>query len=117
MAAADALTELEPLGAHHRAGHLSVVWRPGWFLNAATTCELITPVPLPRKPSKDLLRRPRQVRSARLRETWAVFDDVHVDVAIGLGGYVAVPAYPAACAGRATCRSVPVVIHEANASA
>lgn len=57
--------------------------------------ELITPVPLPRKPNADLIRLPLRVRRA-VRETRAVLDAVHADVIIGFGGYVALPAYLAA---------------------
>ena len=78
--------------------------------------ELITPVPLPRKPSGDLLRLPLRVRRA-VRQTRAVLDDVDADVVIGFGGYVALPAYLAARGGPLRRRRVPVVVHEANASA
>lgn len=80
--------------------------------------QLITPVPVPRKPSADLARLPRRVRAA-VRETRAVLDDVAADVVIGFGGYVSAPAYLAArgslIGGRR--RRVPVVVHEANARA
>jgi len=71
---------------------------------------LIPPVPLPRKPSGDLLRLPLRVRGAvnRVREVLA---DVEADVVVGFGGYVALPAYLGA-RGR-----VPIVVHEANARA
>lgn len=71
---------------------------------------LIPPVPLPRRPSGDLLRLPLRVRTAvnRVRE---VLDDVQADVVVGFGGYVALPAYLGA-RGR-----VPIVVHEANARA
>ena len=114
MAVADALTELDPqvritaLGTA-RGLETRLVPERGYDL------QLITPVPLPRKPSADLLRLPLRVRTA-VRETRAVFDAVHVDVVIGFGGYVAVPAYLAARPGLRRPR-VPVVIHEANASA
>jgi UDP-N-acetylglucosamine--N-acetylmuramyl-(pentapeptide) pyrophosphoryl-undecaprenol N-acetylglucosamine transferase len=72
--------------------------------------ELIPPVPLPRKPSGDLLRLPGRVRGAvgRVRE---VLDAVEADLVVGFGGYVALPAYLGA-RGR-----VPVMVHEANARA
>ena len=57
--------------------------------------ELITPVPLPRKPTGDLARLPPRVWRA-VRETRAVLDEVDADVVIGFGGYVALPAYLAA---------------------
>ena len=50
-----------------------------------------------------------RVRSA-VRQTRAVFDAVHVDVVIGFGGYVSVPAYPAAriaCSVRCVCGPAP----------
>lgn len=72
--------------------------------------ELIPPVPLPRKPTADLLRLPGRVRAA-VRQTRAVLEKVHADVVVGFGGYVALPAYLAA-RGR-----VPIIVHEANARA
>jgi UDP-N-acetylglucosamine--N-acetylmuramyl-(pentapeptide) pyrophosphoryl-undecaprenol N-acetylglucosamine transferase len=79
--------------------------------------ELITPVPLPRKPSGDLVRLPARVRTA-VKQTRAVLDGVEADVVIGFGGYVALPAYLAARSGVwSRHRRVPVVVHEANASA
>ncbi|MEU7768474.1 undecaprenyldiphospho-muramoylpentapeptide beta-N-acetylglucosaminyltransferase [Nocardia sp. NPDC049190] len=79
--------------------------------------ELIPPVPLPRKPTADLLRLPGRVRAAVAR-TRAVIDAVEADVIVGFGGYVALPAYLAAGAGvLRRRRAVPVVVHEANAKA
>lgn len=69
--------------------------------------ELIPPVPLPRKPTADLLRLPLKVRDA-VKRTREVLDRVGADVVVGFGGYVALPAYLAA-RGR-----VPIVVHEAN---
>jgi UDP-N-acetylglucosamine--N-acetylmuramyl-(pentapeptide) pyrophosphoryl-undecaprenol N-acetylglucosamine transferase len=109
MAVADALRSLDPavritaLGTA-RGLETRLVPERGYDL------ELITPVPLPRKPNRDLVRLPLRVRRA-IRETRAVLDEVAADVVIGFGGYVALPAYLAAG------RRVPVVIHEANASA
>lgn len=114
MAVADALIALEPdvritaLGTA-RGLETRLVPQRGYHL------ELITPVPLPRKPSADLVRLPMRVRRA-VKQTRAVLDDVAADVVIGFGGYVALPAYLAARSGRAAQR-VPVVVHEANASA
>ena len=115
MAVADALTALEPdvritaLGTH-RGLETRLVPERGYDL------ELITPVPLPRKPSGDLVRLPMRVRRA-VRQTRAVLDSVDADVIIGFGGYVALPAYLAARGGLGRRRRVPVVVHEANASA
>lgn len=110
MAVADALKALDPtvritaLGTA-RGLETRLVPDRGYHL------ELITPVPLPRRINADLFRLPLRVRRA-VRETRAVLDNVGADVVIGFGGYVAVPAYLAA---RRT--HVPVVVHEANASA
>jgi UDP-N-acetylglucosamine--N-acetylmuramyl-(pentapeptide) pyrophosphoryl-undecaprenol N-acetylglucosamine transferase len=70
---------------------------------------LIPPVPLPRKPTVDLVRVPGRVRRA-VAETRALLDELAADVVVGFGGYVALPAYLAA--RRA---GVPVVVHEQNA--
>lgn len=114
MAVADALTALDPsvritaLGTE-RGLETTLVPERGYHL------ELITPVPLPRKPSGDLVRLPLRVRRA-VQQTRAVLDDVGADVIVGFGGYVALPAYLAARGGLRR-RRVPVVVHEANASA
>jgi UDP-N-acetylglucosamine--N-acetylmuramyl-(pentapeptide) pyrophosphoryl-undecaprenol N-acetylglucosamine transferase len=70
---------------------------------------LIPPVPLPRKPTVDLLRVPGRVRRA-VSDTRAVLDEVSADVVVGFGGYVALPAYLAARRS-----GVPIVVHEQNA--
>ncbi|QTR06346.1 undecaprenyldiphospho-muramoylpentapeptide beta-N-acetylglucosaminyltransferase [Saccharothrix algeriensis] len=72
--------------------------------------ELVPPVPMPRKPSPDLLKLPLRVREA-VRRTREVLERVRADVVVGFGGYVALPAYLAA-RGR-----LPIVVHEANAKA
>src|SRR5690606_8862347 len=69
--------------------------------------ELIPPVPMPRKPTPELLRLPLKVRDS-VKRTRAVLDRVGADVVVGFGGYVSLPAYLAA-RGR-----VPIVVHEAN---
>jgi UDP-N-acetylglucosamine--N-acetylmuramyl-(pentapeptide) pyrophosphoryl-undecaprenol N-acetylglucosamine transferase len=70
---------------------------------------LIPPVPLPRKPTLDLLRVPGRVWRS-VADTRAILDEVAADVVVGFGGYVALPAYLAARRAR-----VPVVVHEQNA--
>ncbi|MEU1982632.1 undecaprenyldiphospho-muramoylpentapeptide beta-N-acetylglucosaminyltransferase [Nocardia sp. NPDC019395] len=116
LAVADALRRLDPrirvtaLGTR-RGLETTLVPERGYPL------ELIPPVPLPRKPSMDLLRLPGRVRAsvARTRE---IIDAVGADVVVGFGGYVALPAYLAA--GRGVLRrrrAIPVVVHEANAKA
>jgi UDP-N-acetylglucosamine--N-acetylmuramyl-(pentapeptide) pyrophosphoryl-undecaprenol N-acetylglucosamine transferase len=115
MAVADALVALDPtvritaLGTA-RGLETRLVPERGYHL------ELITPVPLPRKPTGDLARLPPRVLRA-VRQTRAVLDKVDADVVIGFGGYVALPAYLAARGTTRRSRRVPVVIHEANASA
>jgi UDP-N-acetylglucosamine--N-acetylmuramyl-(pentapeptide) pyrophosphoryl-undecaprenol N-acetylglucosamine transferase len=70
---------------------------------------LIPPVPLPRKPTVDLLRVPGRVRRA-VKDTRALLEELSADVVVGFGGYVALPAYLAA--RRA---GIPIVVHEQNA--
>ncbi|MGB2719299.1 MAG: undecaprenyldiphospho-muramoylpentapeptide beta-N-acetylglucosaminyltransferase [Rhodococcus sp. (in: high G+C Gram-positive bacteria)] len=116
LAVADALRVLDPtvtvtaLGSS-RGLETKLVPARGYAL------ELIPPVPLPRKPTVDLLKLPlRVVRS--VRRTREIFAAVEADVLVGFGGYVALPAYLAA-RGRLFGRGgrIPVVIHEANARA
>lgn len=70
--------------------------------------DLVEPVPLPRRPSTDLLRLPLRLQRA-VREVRRLISEYSVDVVAGFGGYVALPAYLGA-RGR-----VPLVVHEANA--
>jgi UDP-N-acetylglucosamine--N-acetylmuramyl-(pentapeptide) pyrophosphoryl-undecaprenol N-acetylglucosamine transferase len=107
LATADALRRLDPeigitaLGTE-RGLETTLVPDRGYPL------VLIPSVPLPRRPTPDLVRLPFRVRSAVAR-TAAVLDQVGADVVVGFGGYVALPAYLAA-----RRRKVPVVVHEAN---
>lgn len=110
LAIADALRELDPSARVTALGtskglETRLVPARGYPL------ELITPVPLPRKVSADLMRLPLRVIGA-VRETRAVLKKVDADVVVGLGGYVALPAYLAAKSLR-----IPIVMHEANARA
>jgi UDP-N-acetylglucosamine--N-acetylmuramyl-(pentapeptide) pyrophosphoryl-undecaprenol N-acetylglucosamine transferase len=66
-------------------------------------------VPLPRRPSGDLVRLPGRLRGAVVAAGRAI-DEVSADVVVGFGGYVSTPAYLAA-----RRRGVPIVVHEANA--
>jgi UDP-N-acetylglucosamine--N-acetylmuramyl-(pentapeptide) pyrophosphoryl-undecaprenol N-acetylglucosamine transferase len=108
LATADALLRLAPdvavtvLGTS-RGLETTLVPARGYPL------ELVPPVPLPRRPTPDLLRVPARVRGA-VRETAAVLDRIGADVVVGFGGYVAVPAYLAA-----RRRGIPIVVHECNA--
>jgi len=76
---------------------------------AGLPLELVPPVPLPRRPTVDLLRVPGRVRTAS-REAMLVLDRLRPDVVVGFGGYVCVPAYLAA-----RRRGLPLVVHEGNA--
>jgi UDP-N-acetylglucosamine--N-acetylmuramyl-(pentapeptide) pyrophosphoryl-undecaprenol N-acetylglucosamine transferase len=108
LATADALRRIDPsvevtaLGTA-RGLEVRVVPEAGYPL------ELIPPVPLPRKPSGDLLRVPGRLRSA-VTAALEVVDRVRPAVVVGFGGYVSVPAYLAA-----RRRRVPLVVHEGNA--
>lgn len=66
-------------------------------------------VPLPRRPSRDLVALPWRLAAA-VRAAGKAIDDLEADVVVGFGGYVSTPAYLAA-----RRRKVPVVVHEGNA--
>ncbi|WP_369372031.1 undecaprenyldiphospho-muramoylpentapeptide beta-N-acetylglucosaminyltransferase [Promicromonospora sp. Populi] len=66
-------------------------------------------VPLPRRPSPDLLRLPGRLTAA-VKAAEAAIDEIDAQAVIGFGGYVATPAYLAA-----KRKGVPIVIHEQNA--
>lgn len=72
--------------------------------------DLIPRVPLPRRPSKELVTLPGRLRAA-VRRSREILSERQADVLVGFGGFVSLPAYLAA-RGR-----VPIVIHEANAKA
>jgi UDP-N-acetylglucosamine--N-acetylmuramyl-(pentapeptide) pyrophosphoryl-undecaprenol N-acetylglucosamine transferase len=70
---------------------------------------LLPAVPLPRRPTPDLVKVPVRLAGAVSRAA-EILDEVKADVLVGFGGYVAMPAYLAA-----RRRGVPIVVHEANA--
>jgi UDP-N-acetylglucosamine--N-acetylmuramyl-(pentapeptide) pyrophosphoryl-undecaprenol N-acetylglucosamine transferase len=98
----DAATEITALGTA-RGLETRVVPEAGYPL------ELIPAVPLPRRPSAELLRTPGRLRGA-MKAALDVLDRVRPDVVVGFGGYVSVPAYLAA-----RRRHLPLVVHEGNA--
>lgn len=108
LATADALRRLDPdaevtcLGTP-RGLENKVVPEAGYPLR------LVPPVPLPRKPGKDLALVPARLRAA-VKAALDVIDDVRPDVVVGYGGYVSMPAYVAA-----RRRKLPLVVHEQNA--
>lgn len=108
LATADALRRIRPdveitaLGTP-RGLEVRVVPEAGYPL------ELVPPVPLPRKPSADLLKVPARLKGA-VSAALDVVDRIRPAVVVGFGGYVSVPAYLAA-----RRRHVPIVVHEGNA--
>jgi undecaprenyldiphospho-muramoylpentapeptide beta-N-acetylglucosaminyltransferase len=71
---------------------------------------VVPKVPLPRRPSLDLLKLPLRLGSAVRAGTRAI-DAIDAHAVVGFGGYVSTPAYLAA-----RRRKVPIVVHEGNAS-
>src|SRR5438067_2333937 len=108
LATADALRRIEPDTAITALGttrglETTLVPARGYPL------ELVPAVPLPRRPTPDLLRVPTRLRGA-VRTAGDVLDRVGADVLVGFGGYVSMPAYLAA-----RRRGTPIVVHESNA--
>ncbi len=113
LAVADALVAADPtvvITCLGTAGGLETILVPerGYRL------ELIPEVKFRRKLDLEVLRIPGRL-IATVRATRKVLRDRKIDVVIGFGGYVSLPAYLAA---RFSFRHrVPVVVHEANARA
>jgi UDP-N-acetylglucosamine--N-acetylmuramyl-(pentapeptide) pyrophosphoryl-undecaprenol N-acetylglucosamine transferase len=108
LATADALVRLDP------ATEITCLGTPRGLENtvvpaAGYRLELVPPVPLPRRPNKDLAMVPARLRGA-VKATHDVIDRVRPDVIVGYGGYVSVPAYLVA-----RSRKLPLVVHEQNA--
>ena len=109
---ADALTEADPACEVVFVGR-SVGLEARLVPERGRRLRTLPAVPLPRKPSKDLvLVGPRVAGS--LRAMRRILDEERPDVVVGFGGYVAFPAYLAA---RRYGKPLPVVVHEANARA
>jgi UDP-N-acetylglucosamine--N-acetylmuramyl-(pentapeptide) pyrophosphoryl-undecaprenol N-acetylglucosamine transferase len=70
---------------------------------------LIPAVPLPRKPTPELITVPGRLRGT-IKATEQILERTRADCVVGFGGYVALPGYLAA-----KRLGVPIVIHEANA--
>jgi UDP-N-acetylglucosamine--N-acetylmuramyl-(pentapeptide) pyrophosphoryl-undecaprenol N-acetylglucosamine transferase len=68
---------------------------------------IVPRVPLPRRPTGDLLKLPGKLSTAVAAASKAIEG---VDVVVGFGGYVSAPAYLSA-----RRLGVPIVVHEANA--
>ena len=76
---------------------------------AGLDLELIPPVPMPRRPGRDLVAVGPRLAAA-VRAAGRIIRSTGADVVLGFGGYVSTPAYLAARGLR-----VPFVIHEQNA--
>ncbi|MEU8676687.1 undecaprenyldiphospho-muramoylpentapeptide beta-N-acetylglucosaminyltransferase [Streptomyces sp. NPDC048560] len=70
---------------------------------------LIPAVPLPRKPTPELITVPGRLRGT-IKAAEQILERTKADCVVGFGGYVALPGYLAA--KRA---GVPIIVHEANA--
>lgn len=108
VATAERLAELAPEAS------ISCIGTPKGLENqvipaAGLPLDLIPPVPLPRRPSLELVRLPLRVVRA-VREARTILKRRGADVLVGFGGYVSLPAYLAARLG-----GIPVVVHEQNA--
>lgn len=68
-------------------------------------------IPLPRKPSMDLVKLPVRMRRA-VTSAKKILREAQADVLVGVGGYVCTPMYLAA-----KSLGVPIVVHEANTTA
>lgn len=75
------------------------------------TLRTVAAVPLPRKPSADLLKLPIRLRTA-VRQAKTILRETDADAVVGFGGYASLPSYLAA-----RSLKIPVVVHEANATA
>lgn len=73
--------------------------------------DTIDRVPMPRRPTMDLVRLPVRLRRA-VTQAGAILERRGADVVVGVGGYVSTPVYLAAVR-----RGIPLVIHEANVRA
>ncbi|MFV0285806.1 MAG: UDP-N-acetylglucosamine--N-acetylmuramyl-(pentapeptide) pyrophosphoryl-undecaprenol N-acetylglucosamine transferase [Demequina sp.] len=76
---------------------------------AGLTLHEVPKVPLPRRPSMDLLRLPKNWAAAVSAASRAI-EVSGADAVIGFGGYVSTPAYRAARKA-----GLPIIVHEANA--
>lgn len=70
---------------------------------------LIPAVPLPRKPTPELITVPGRLRGT-IKAAEQILEHTKADAVVGFGGYVALPGYLAA-----KRLGVPIVVHEANA--
>ncbi|GAA5227404.1 undecaprenyldiphospho-muramoylpentapeptide beta-N-acetylglucosaminyltransferase [Paeniglutamicibacter antarcticus] len=110
IAIADALRQVEP------EIRITVVGTPDGLEarlvpEAGYELATIAKVPMPRRPSMDLLKLPFRF-SAALKAAGAILDGTGAQAVLGVGGYVCTPVYLAA-----RKRKLPIFVHEANARA
>lgn len=107
LAVADALRVADPDGrltclGTSRGLEVDLVPARGYEL------QLIPPVPLPRRPTLDLLLVPGRLWNS-VRAAAQILRDTRAEAVVGFGGYVALPAYLAAQRAH-----IPIVVHEQN---
>lgn len=108
IATAQALQRLDPtvqVSAVGTARGLEVDVVPA----AGLELDLVPPVPLPRRPTPDLLKVPHRLLGA-VAEATAILRRREASAVVGFGGYVALPAYLAA-----RRLKLPILLHEQNA--
>ena len=107
IATARALEELEP-GVQITCVGTAKGLETRVIPEAGLDLRLIRPVPMPRRPSLDLVKLPWSLTQA-VREARGVLRQAQAQVLVGYGGYVSIPVYLAANMMR-----IPVLVHEAN---
>lgn len=110
LAIADAIVDKDPhakILAVGTASGLETRLVPAAGYELAT----IDRVPMPRRPSGDLVKLPMRLRKA-ITDSKRILREAKADVLVGVGGYVCSPMYLAA-----KSLGIPIVIHEANTTA
>lgn len=107
LAIANAVREMEPESRIVAVGTASGM-ETRLVPEAGYDLEFVDRVPMPRKPTVDLLKLPVRLRRA-VNQGREILRRNDADVVVGVGGYVCTPMYLAAAQEK-----IPVVIHEAN---
>lgn len=110
LAIARALQDLHPAGRCTMVGTTTGL-ETRLVPAAGFELDTIDRVPMPRRPTMDLVRLPVRLRRA-VTQAGAILERRGADVVVGVGGYVSTPVYLAALR-----RGIPLVIHEANVRA
>lgn len=111
LAIARALQDLCPGPVHSTMVGTSSGLETRLVPEAGYELDTIDRVPMPRRPTMDLVRLPVRLRRA-ITQAGDILDRRRADVVVGVGGYVSTPVYLAAVR-----RGIPLVIHEANVRA